>query len=62
MRKLVLGICCAVLLVSFAFAAPVTVEFWHAMGGGHGETLAEIVKLFNQQNADMQINAVYIGN
>jgi len=62
MRKLVLGICCAVLLVSFAFAAPVTVEFWHAMGGGHGETLAEIVKLFNQQNADMQINAVYIGH
>jgi multiple sugar transport system substrate-binding protein len=62
MKKTFLGLLFVLLIATFAFAAPVTVEFWHAMGGGHGEALAEIVKLFNQQNPEMQINAVYIGN
>lgn len=49
------------LLVSVAFSQ-VKVTFWHAMGGGHGKTLQEIVDLFNEQHPDIQVEAVYIGN
>ncbi len=42
--------------------AKVKVTFWHAMGGGHGQTLQEIVSYFNQQHPDIEVEAIYIGN
>jgi hypothetical protein len=50
-----------VLLVTLMMAK-VKVTFWHAMGGGHGKTLQEIVDFFNQQRPDIEVEAVYIGN
>ena len=50
------------LLTAITFAAPVEVEFWHAMGGGQGEAVQEIVDMFNSQNSDIVVKPVYIGN
>ena len=61
--KKILFIALLVSLVSiFAMAEPVTVEFWHAMGGGHGEAVAEIVDSFNAANPDIVVEPIYIGN
>lgn len=62
MKKVLVAVVLVVLLITMSFAEKVTVEFWHGMGGGQGEALAQIVALFNQQDPDMQINSVYIGN
>jgi len=40
----------------------VVVEFWHAMGGGHGEALKEIIASFNRAHPDVEIKGVYVGN
>ncbi|KUK22124.1 MAG: Extracellular solute-binding protein, family 1, partial [Thermotoga petrophila] len=50
-----------VVLSVFALAK-VKVTFWHAMGGGHGETLQEIVNTFNELHPDIEVEAVYVGN
>ncbi|HDM70188.1 MAG: ABC transporter substrate-binding protein, partial [Thermotogae bacterium] len=49
------------ILVSFCFAEKVVIEFWHAMGGGHGEALKEIVEMFNSLNPDIEVKPVYVG-
>ena len=48
-------------LVSWGFSEKVVVEFWHAMGGGHGEALKEIVEMFNSLNPDIEVKPVYVG-
>ncbi|ABV34217.1 MULTISPECIES: ABC transporter substrate-binding protein [Pseudothermotoga] len=60
MKKLFL-VTLLVLVITLGFAK-VKVTFWHAMGGGHGKTLQEIVDFFNQQHPDIEVEAVYIGN
>lgn len=41
--------------------APVTVEFWHAMSGAHGEVVDEMVKAFNEQSEFITVNATFQG-
>jgi sn-glycerol 3-phosphate transport system substrate-binding protein len=43
-------------------AQPVTVEFWHAMGGKNGEITATICERFNSSQADFKVTAVYKGS
>lgn len=50
------------LLLSVTFFAKTKVVFWHAMGGGHGEVLNQIVKAFNESQPNIVVEAVYIGN
>jgi len=40
---------------------PITVEFWHARGGHHGEVLDELVKRFNESQDKIVVNATYQG-
>lgn len=61
MRKVVSLFILALFVSLVAFSA-VEVEFWHAMGSGQGEAIEEIVKMFNDQNKDIVIKPVYIGN
>jgi multiple sugar transport system substrate-binding protein len=60
-KALFLGII-VLLFTAITFAAPVEVEFWHAMGGAQGEAVQEIVDMFNSQNPDIVVKPVYIGN
>ncbi len=62
MKKAVMIVGLVLILAMAVFGQRVTVEFWHAMGGGHGEALAEIVEMFNQQNPAIKIEAIYVGN
>ncbi|ODN30874.1 ABC transporter substrate-binding protein [Fervidobacterium thailandense] len=50
------------LILSVTFFAKTKVVFWHAMGGGHGEVLNQIVKAFNESQPNIVVEAVYIGN
>lgn len=50
------------LIFSSLYAEKVTIEFWHAMGGGHGEALKEIVNSFNSLNPDIEVKPIYVGN
>ncbi len=59
MKKILLTL---LLVLSVTFFAATKVVFWHAMGGGHGETLNQIVKAFNESHPDIVVEAVYIGN
>ncbi len=51
-----------VLLLALSFSAPVTVTFWHAMSGGHGAALQEIIDMFNSQHPNIVVKGVYIGH
>ncbi len=59
MKKLFVMIFLAVFVMSFA---TVEVTFWHAMGGGHGKALQEIVKMFNETHPGIEVKAIYVGN
>jgi sn-glycerol 3-phosphate transport system substrate-binding protein len=41
---------------------PVTLEFWHAMGGTNGEVVDEIVARFNASQSDIVVNATWQGS
>jgi len=58
-RKFVIFLLAVLVVMSFG---KVQVTFWHAMGGGHGKALAEIVKMFNEKHPDIEVKAVYVGN
>jgi len=60
MKKILVLI--AVLSLSVLTMAAVEIEFWHAMGGGHGATLNEIVNSFNEANPDIVVKPIYVGN
>ncbi len=59
MRKVILVV---LLITSVLFFGATKVVFWHAMGGGHGAALNQIVKAFNESHPDIVVEAVYIGN
>jgi sn-glycerol 3-phosphate transport system substrate-binding protein len=43
-------------------AEPVTIEFWHAMGGHNLEVVNNLVDKFNQTHTDVQVKAQYTGS
>lgn len=61
MRKWVVTLAVLLLSMTLVFGV-VEIEFWHAMGGGHGEALKEIVEAFNNAHPDIHVKAVYVGN
>ncbi|HPE69339.1 MAG TPA: ABC transporter substrate-binding protein [Thermotogota bacterium] len=62
MKKILFFLVLGLLVAFLGMAEKVQVEFWHAMGGGHGEAVTQIVEMFNQQHDDIEIVPVYIGN
>ncbi|WP_239525649.1 ABC transporter substrate-binding protein, partial [Marinitoga litoralis] len=60
--KKVLLVSLLLLVIAFSFGEKIKVEFWHAMGGGHGKTLEELVATFNRENPYVEIVPVYVGN
>jgi len=59
-RALVLLLLCVAALG--AWAQPVTVEFWHAMGGKNGEITSEICNRFNASQSQYKVSAVFKGS
>ena len=59
MKRLLVILLAVLVVLSFA---KVKITFWHAMGGGHGKALEEIVKMFNETHPDIEVEAVYVGN
>ncbi len=49
------------ILSSTVFAKKIEISFWHSMAGQLGRTLNEIVKEFNDENANYHIKTVYKG-
>lgn len=41
---------------------PITLEFWHAMGGNLGELVNELVARFNESQNEIVVNATYQGS
>lgn len=41
---------------------PVTIEFWHSMGGATGELVDEIVKEYNASQDEVIVNVIYQGD
>ena len=41
---------------------PVTIDFWHSMGGATGELVDEIVKEFNASQDEVIVNVIYQGD
>lgn len=39
----------------------ITLEFWHAMGGGLGETIDELVTRYNESQDEIVVNSTYQG-
>ncbi|HTX73472.1 MAG TPA: extracellular solute-binding protein, partial [Rectinemataceae bacterium] len=62
MKRLLLGILALGLLCGTAFADPVTIEFWHAMGGKNGEITQAICDKFNASQSDYKVVAVFKGS
>jgi len=61
-RGLVLAVLLA-LTLTFGLQAQdkVVVTFWHAMSGGLGDTVDALVAQFNEQNPDVEVQAVFQG-
>lgn len=62
MRRLLVSLLAFGLACGFAFADPVTIEFWHAMGGKNGEITQAICDKFNASQSDYKVVAVYKGS
>ncbi len=43
-------------------AEPITINFWHAMGAGLGETVDELVARYNASQDEIVVNATYQGS
>jgi sn-glycerol 3-phosphate transport system substrate-binding protein len=63
MNARVLVIVLLVVLLSSTIRAqePITIEFWHAMGGGLGETVDALVAAFNESQDEIVVNATFQG-
>jgi sn-glycerol 3-phosphate transport system substrate-binding protein len=59
----VLTLVLLVVLLSSAIRAqePITIEFWHAMGGGLGETVDALVASYNESQDEIVVNATFQG-
>jgi sn-glycerol 3-phosphate transport system substrate-binding protein len=64
-RRSVIGLIGALVLAGAATTAraePVEIQFWHAMGGQLGDTVAKLADAFNKSQSDYKLNAVYKGS
>src|SRR5690606_26066235 len=64
-RALVAGMLAALVVGMWtlaASAAPVKITFWHALGGEHGEIIADLVAEFNASQDEVLVDAQYQGN
>lgn len=64
-RVLFSGLLVSLLVGTLAFAAsaaPVRITFWHALGGEHGEIVADLVAEFNASQDEVVVDAQYQGN
>jgi sn-glycerol 3-phosphate transport system substrate-binding protein len=43
-------------------AAPVAINFWHAMSGHNGEVIEELVKRFNESQSEVVVTSTYQGS
>jgi len=62
MKKFLLVIICLMMLSSRIFAAPVSIDFWHAMTGKNGEMLNALTEQFNKSQSAYVVNPVYKGS
>jgi sn-glycerol 3-phosphate transport system substrate-binding protein len=62
MRTTLLSAASAVALSGAAYAQPVQIDFWHAMGGQLGETVEGIVADYNAQTDEFEVVPTYKGN
>jgi len=51
----------AVLVFGVLAFGQVTISFWHAMTGAHGEALTYLIQKFQQENPDIVVDLVYQG-
>lgn len=61
-RFWIIGVLCLMLLAQPVAAAPVTIEFWHAMGGIAGQALEKIVADFNASQSDIVVDLQFQGS
>jgi len=50
------------MIAGSAFAAPITIDFWHAMTGKNGDTVQAICDKFNASQSDYKVVPVYKGS
>ncbi len=62
MKRIVAALIAAAVIAVSALAEPVTIEFWHAMGGKNGEITAKICENFNASQSDYKVVSVYKGS
>ena len=57
-----------ILMLAFSFSittaqdGPIEIEFWHAMGGGLGEVVDELVARFNESQDEIVVTATFQGS
>jgi sn-glycerol 3-phosphate transport system substrate-binding protein len=61
-KALLLSLVFALLLGTAVSAAPITIEFWHAMGGVNGEALETIVNNFNNSQSEIVVDLQFQGS
>jgi len=62
MKKIAMAFIALAIIAGSAFAEPVTIEFWHAMGGKNGEITAKICENFNASQSDYKVTPVFKGS
>ncbi len=62
----VIGVATALMLTAMSTAAvsaePTKITFWHAMGGGLGETIDRITNDYNNSQSEYFVDTVYKGS
>lgn len=59
MRKV--AVLAALLAVGLGAVGQVTISFWHAMSGSHGDVLTALVRKFEQENPTIKVELVFQG-
>ncbi len=62
MPRAAVGALALIMSGAAAWAAPVEVQWWHAMNGVNGERVDELVKKFNESNDQYKVVAINKGN
>jgi len=55
------GLLATLVMVNQASAAPIAIQWWHAMRGARGDTIQKMVKAFNESQKDYVVVAVNKG-
>lgn len=59
MKRVLVGL--AVLVLGLGALGQVTISFWHAMSGAHGEALSYLIQKFQAENPGIVVDLVYQG-